>query len=66
MASEKSDAVFYNLGGSIMEFFSSLHSEDKTSSELNTLQQGSLFHTIEYELSDIVNKITNINNLDEN
>ena len=49
-----------------MEFFSSLHSEDKISSELNTLQQGSLFHTIEYELSDIVNKITNIDNLDEN
>ena len=49
-----------------MEFFSSLHSEDKTSSELNTLQQGSLFHTIEYELSDIVNKITKIDNLDEN
>ena len=48
-----------------MGYFPSLHSEDNKSSELNKLQQGSLFHTIEYELSDIVNKITNINNLDE-
>lgn len=48
-----------------MKYFSSLHSDDSKLIELNTLQQGSLFHTIEYEISDIVNKIMNINNLDE-
>ena len=48
-----------------MKYFSSLLSDDSKLIELNTLQQGSLFHTIEYEISDIVNKIMNINNLDE-
>ena len=45
--------------------FPSLHKKEDNISNLNTLQQGSLFHTIEYELSDIVNKITNIDNLND-
>lgn len=41
--------------------FRQTSAEEKSSA----LQQGSLFHTVEYELSGIVNKINNINNLDE-
>ena len=49
-----------------MGLFPSLNiEEDKSVEELNKLQQGSLFHSIEYELSDIVKKIKNIDNLDE-
>lgn len=48
-----------------MDMFPSLHKKEDNISNLNTLQQGSLFHTIEYELSDIVNKITNIDNLND-
>lgn len=50
-----------------MSLFPSLNEANNETSkkieELNTLQQGSLFHTIEYELSDIVKKIKNIDNL---
>lgn len=48
-----------------MSLFPSLNREDKSLDELNKLQQGSLFHSIEYELSDIVKKIKNIDNLNE-
>lgn len=48
-----------------MSLFPSLHVEDKSFDKLNQLQQGSLFHSIEYELSDIVKKIKNIDNLNE-
>ena len=48
-----------------MGLFPSLEIEEKESS-LNKLHQGSLFHSIEYEISDIINKIENINNLNEN
>lgn len=48
-----------------MSLFPSLNKEDKSLDELNKLQQGSLFHSIEYELSDIVKKIKNIDNLNE-
>ena len=49
-----------------MSLFPSLQVEDESFNKLNQLQQGSLFHSIEYELSDIVKKIKNIDNLDEN
>lgn len=48
-----------------MSLFPSLQVEDESFNELNQLQQGSLFHSIEYELSDIVKKIKNIDNLNE-
>ena len=40
-------------------------SENDKSSNLDKIKEGSLFHSIEYELSGIVNKINNINNLDD-
>lgn len=51
-----------------MELFPSFtRAEDPASSasKLNDLCQGSLFHSIEYELSGIINKINNIDNLNE-
>lgn len=39
--------------------------QESKSSKLDQLQQGSLFHSIEYEIGGIVNKISNIENLDE-
>lgn len=48
-----------------MSLFPSLQVEDESFNKLNELQQGSLFHSIEYELSDIVKKIKNIDNLNE-
>lgn len=49
-----------------MSLFPSLYNDnDKSFDDLNQLQQGSLFHSIEYELSDIVKKIKNIENLNE-
>ena len=49
-----------------MSLFPSLYNDnDKSFDDLNQLQQGSLFHSIEYELSDIVKKIKNIDNLNE-
>ena len=48
-----------------MGLFPSLEIKEKESS-LNQLHQGSLFHSIEYEISDIINKIENIDNLNEN
>ncbi len=47
-----------------MSLFPSLVPDDKDK-KLDTLQQGSLFHSIEYELTGIINKINNINNLDD-
>ena len=38
-----------------MSLFPSLAKDDDPLEKLNELQQGSLFHSIEYELSDIVN-----------
>ena len=46
-----------------MSVFASVTNVEKN--KLDELHQGSLFHTIEYELSGIVNKISNIDNLDE-
>lgn len=49
-----------------MNYFPSLVAEDKKSSvDLDKINEGNLFHTIEYSISDIVNKISNIDNLDE-
>ena len=47
-----------------MSLFPSLVPDDKDK-KLDTLQQGSLFHSIEYELTGIINKINNINNLND-
>lgn len=48
-----------------MKLFESLRVEDKRNEELDKELQGSLFHSIEYELSGIVNKIKDINNLND-
>jgi hypothetical protein len=45
--------------------FPSLSIEDNKSNELDKIKTGPLFHSIEYELSSIVNKITNIDKLDD-
>ena len=39
--------------------------EDKSLAKLDEIQQGSLFHSIEYEISGILNKISNIDNINE-
>jgi hypothetical protein len=39
--------------------------DDKSLAKLNELKQGSLFHSIEYEITGILNKIDNIDNIDE-
>lgn len=39
--------------------------DDESAKELNKVHNEPLFKTIEYELSDIVNKVSNIDNLDE-
>lgn len=46
-----------------MELFPSFSKKEERVSNLDTLYQGSLFHSVEYELSGIVNKINNIDNL---
>lgn len=48
-----------------MGLFGSLEVEDKKTTELDQVIKGSLFHSIEYELSAIVDKIKNINTLNE-
>lgn len=48
-----------------MGLFSSLSNDDKSLENLNNLQQGSFFKTIEYQLSDIVQKIKNIDSLNK-
>lgn len=47
-----------------MSLFPSFHVGDK-SRNLDEVKQGSLFHSIEYELSGIINKINNIDTLNE-
>ncbi len=47
-----------------MALFPSLVPNDNDK-RLDTIQQGSLFHSIEYELSGIINKIQNINTLND-
>ena len=51
-----------------MSLFASLNSEDAFENEhkLDTLYQGSLFKSIEYEISNIVSKIDNIDQFDAN
>ncbi len=49
-----------------MSLFPSFHAEDNSSAKLDEVKQGSLFHSIEYELSGIMNKIDNIDTLNEN
>ena len=51
-----------------MGLFASLNSEDAFENEhkLDTLYQGSLFKSIEYEISNIVSKIDNIDQFDAN
>jgi hypothetical protein len=46
------------------ELFSSLKKKTVTDN-LDELHQGSLFHSIEYELSGILEKINNIDNLND-
>lgn len=48
-----------------MGLFSSISNDDKSLESLNVVQQGSFFKTIEYQLSDIVEKIKNIDSLNE-
>ena len=47
-----------------MSIFKSLSVPDDSLDELKKQKTGPLFHTIEYEISDIVKKIENIDNLD--
>lgn len=54
-----------NKGDKNMGLFPSLELEDPVAEELNKPMQGSLFRTIEYEISDIVKKIQNIDNLND-
>ena len=39
--------------------------EDKSLAKLDEIKQGSIFHSIEYEISGILNKINNIDSIDE-
>ena len=45
--------------------FDNIFKQTSAEEKASALQQGSLFHTIEYELSGIVNKIKDIDNLNE-
>ena len=45
--------------------FDSLKQPDPRHDKLDTVLSGSLFHTIEYEIDDLLNKMSNIDNVEE-